>query len=883
MSGKEKKGGGRFKFSAEAAAKIGLHNLATSIEKNVREEKAILHEIEQTSHHIKTVEANIKKMKIHQCSLVLLKEFSIKCKTAKEAINTQHFIRAGMSLSEARNLLSKLENTSLENSRILRKITKRLEKLQLKVSEGLEQAAIQTMFMAQNDSNDVSFVSQKQYKTQGFIVIYTLRLYGPRPTAMQKVITSAKSIGESMLYRCLSHIAKRITKDLITPLLTAVALSPSPSPLPPLPRGISSITGFSVSNSPGDLVEISQRSESRDSKRKSRDSKGKKGKVRQRVWRVVEDGKDLILAIYEQETSGESPRISGNSPKISGESKRISAETPESLQESSGDLIRRFCRDCGKLLVKAVGGGVGEDVNFRREIGTRVYGTLQYQFIKKVLSKHIPSEVKKLRDFTLRTRKDIQKLEKYLLDRNILFPDGKTSIDAARFRLEKVIKEWLSGIEIGGREERRYDPTDLLNFALAHKLEGEKPDEIYRKYVENQTNQGSKSALTHTEVTDKKFSKILRKSPEISEKFPENFLEFFEKIPEMHLRRASTALLETARRYMETLRDDVVTVEYRPNINNKENIENEEIDFATESIRIMFGDISAYSSNVRAKVSVCAYAILQLAYMSHNQAIQANHITTTKFSKAFLDITTDIFSLFTSLCLASLSRGQYIDFIPQLCKDIRFIGTHASGLQFRSRSLLTNTKGTRLADISNLCHEMSRRVTASYLIQKRNKVITALEPINQGVGDLQIVSRAEACIQGLRNAISECKTVVTAEWMHPSEKTENSILLTSYLGHVYSTLVRSIFSAQSISQECARNICILLQITFEVKVKSSEIFDKARVIYRVLGDNITLSLLEEDIKKGICDPLTKSEIKTLVKAIWGKTPKRDALLATLSD
>ncbi|GAB5373061.1 hypothetical protein AAMO2058_001717800, partial [Amorphochlora amoebiformis] len=750
MSGKEKKGGGRFKFSAEAAAKIGLHNLATSIEKNVREEKAILHEIEQTSHHIKTVEANIKKMKIHQCSLVLLKEFSIKCKTAKEAINTQHFIRAGMSLSEARNLLSKLENTSLENSRILRKITKRLEKLQLKVSEGLEQAAIQTMFMAQNDSNDVSFVSQKQYKTQGFIVIYTLRLYGPRPTAMQKVITSAKSIGESMLYRCLSHIAKRITKDLITPLLTAVALSPSPSPLPPLPRGISSITGFSVSNSPGDLVEISQRSESRDSKRKSRDSKGKKGKVRQRVWRVVED----------------------------------------------------------------------------------VYGTLQYQFIKKVLSKHIPSEVKKLRDFTLRTRKDIQKLEKYLLDRNILFPDGKTSIDAARFRLEKVIKEWLSGIEIGGREERRYDPTDLLNFALAHKLEGEKPDEIYRKYVENQTNQGSKSALTHTEVTDKKFSKILRKSPEISEKFPENFLEFFEKIPEMHLRRASTALLETARRYMETLRDDVVTVEYRPNVNNKENIENEEIDFATESIRIMFGDISAYSSNVRAKVSVCAYAILQLAYMSHNQAIQANHITTTKFSKAFLDITTDIFSLFTSLCLASLSRGQYIDFIPQLCKDIRFIGTHASGLQFRSRSLLTNTKGTRLADISNLCHEMSRRVTASYLIQKRNKVITALEPINQGVGDLQIVSRAEACIQGLRNAISECKTVVTAEWMHPSEKTENSILLTSYLGHVYSTLVRSIFSAQSISQECARNICILLQITFEVKVKSSEVFDKARVIYR---------------------------------------------------
>ena len=49
---------------------------------------------------------------------------------------------------------------------------------------------------------------------------------------------------------------------------------------------------------------------------------------------------------------------------------------------------------------------------------------------------------------------------------------------------------WLNTIPIGGEEERRYDPSELLEFAWAQGLEEERPETLYMLFVEHQHTQG---------------------------------------------------------------------------------------------------------------------------------------------------------------------------------------------------------------------------------------------------------------------------------------------------------------------------------------------------------------------------------------------------------
>jgi hypothetical protein len=52
------------------------------------------------------------------------------------------------------------------------------------------------------------------------------------------------------------------------------------------------------------------------------------------------------------------------------------------------------------------------------------------------------------------------------------------------FATRTRIDGWLSKIPIGGKEKRFYDPTKLVNFALANGLEAANPDFIYSEFVE---------------------------------------------------------------------------------------------------------------------------------------------------------------------------------------------------------------------------------------------------------------------------------------------------------------------------------------------------------------------------------------------------------------
>ena len=56
--------------------------------------------------------------------------------------------------------------------------------------------------------------------------------------------------------------------------------------------------------------------------------------------------------------------------------------------------------------------------------------------------------------------------------------------ERAQGGLSQAITTWLAGIPIGGREQRAYDPSGLINFAWESGLEAWTPEQIYKAYVE---------------------------------------------------------------------------------------------------------------------------------------------------------------------------------------------------------------------------------------------------------------------------------------------------------------------------------------------------------------------------------------------------------------
>ena len=70
-------------------------------------------------------------------------------------------------------------------------------------------------------------------------------------------------------------------------------------------------------------------------------------------------------------------------------------------------------------------------------------------------------------------------------------------MDLSTFKAERepcgqgaAVHAWLNTIPIGGEEERRYDPSELLEFAWAQGLEEERPETLYMLFVEHQHTQG---------------------------------------------------------------------------------------------------------------------------------------------------------------------------------------------------------------------------------------------------------------------------------------------------------------------------------------------------------------------------------------------------------
>eukprot|EP01052_Picozoa_sp_SAG31_P014276 SAG31_NODE_880_length_11279_cov_154.463238_5_plen_975_part_00 len=95
----------------------------------------------------------------------------------------------------------------------------------------------------------------------------------------------------------------------------------------------------------------------------------------------------------------------------------------------------------------------------------------------------------------------------YVLHRCVAIADQQ-----AKERLAANITEWLDTIPIGGKEARKYDPTELIAFGWANGLETEPPERIYKEYVETASEEGMREAeRLHDEFMKRREAPPLKK------------------------------------------------------------------------------------------------------------------------------------------------------------------------------------------------------------------------------------------------------------------------------------------------------------------------------------------------------------------------------------
>eukprot|EP00466_Bigelowiella_natans_P014277 jgi/Bigna1/126622/aug1.3_g1330 len=128
--------------------------------------------------------------------------------------------------------------------------------------------------------------------------------------------------------------------------------------------------------------------------------------------------------------------------------------------------------------------------------GFAISGRIENMLVSKVLIPSMPIHVRDLHGFQSTASLCLREYRARWEMAGLAVPGGMTLKEANRKRVSKSIDQWLSGIEIGGREERRYDSTDIVNFATKEGLMDEIPEEIYRRYVEAKHKIGSEKAHT---------------------------------------------------------------------------------------------------------------------------------------------------------------------------------------------------------------------------------------------------------------------------------------------------------------------------------------------------------------------------------------------------
>eukprot|EP00468_Gymnochlora_sp_CCMP2014_P011421 CAMPEP_0167746506 /NCGR_PEP_ID=MMETSP0110_2-20121227/3749_1 /TAXON_ID=629695 /ORGANISM="Gymnochlora sp., Strain CCMP2014" /LENGTH=854 /DNA_ID=CAMNT_0007631275 /DNA_START=3 /DNA_END=2564 /DNA_ORIENTATION=+ len=828
----------RWTSAKEAALRIGQRSLAASIEKLSGESVSLSEEMAVLKKDIKNIDVALKRMQANRVALGVMREFAEKTEIVSKSLESADYTKAGLVLSQMTNLVSTELPPALESSRHLRKMAAKIESLRSGVKEGLEEAAEEIRFMAQNDADDVSQASNSSQKPPDSLVFYTLRIPKKPKDEVFKLFKAAKYMSVSTLHRCLKRVASRINQELFRPLISAATSTPPfrrkqrEGDLPPLPE--SPFTSYQRA-----LVAKSE-------------GKSKRAKT----WRIIDSRKDgVILAIFEEMKVG------------------AWDETEKSCSEEVWRLLKDLADSAG-----LVGNLVcGEDSEFLESLGLCLSESYVPLLIKDVLITAIPVDLKDVPKFEEDAQYALVQFEKSLENVGLYQLNGPTPREAAGKRLRAAITDWLSGIKIGGREKRRYDSTEIVNFGIQQNLEDIAPEELYKHFVEYKHKQGTDSAHRSRDP----FEISLAQPPS----FPSTIKDFLANISTLHQMLCRRACLTQARNIIINPTLQPVTGHEKP----------------FEFIKGKFGQgFKAKSSHIVSNglvPSMDASRLVQIAYgVAHQNSFmkRPKEIKSASYRKmktssqnSYLDTARDIFQLYIALVFPTYAAKfeESPQAAPILRNDCIFIARHLANLQLKYRN--EGSEGSRFADLIRPCEVIGARAIKVQLATTGRQVASGLSPIvGSSLTDLQLAWRQEACEQGINIALKAI--IVLREAWRDIVPMESSLCVIGSLVHaVCEALVASTLNARDISQLCAQSIRDLLSVAERVATSQPELskhvpsLSRVRALMRILADEQRLSSVAREIAGGLYQSLSRQELANVIKATWGKSDKREALLMSL--
>mmetsp|Transcript_3403 Transcript_3403/g.7968 ORF Transcript_3403/g.7968 Transcript_3403/m.7968 type:complete len:906 (-) Transcript_3403:341-3058(-) len=879
----------RWKNAIAEAEEAGRRGLAVRIERLVTQAESVQKDKAKEKHDIEQLKDRIRSLKRHQVGLKLIREVAEKCSHLSTQV--QNVNLAPEAATQLMALNTSLEENvathpSLKRSKHLQKLRAKIVDIRKRICEGLESSAEDLRFLIQNDSTDVQYVNQaKGADSQNDVVVYTLRVpakaggegeskFHKHPDQILKAAGELSQYGT--MHRCIKHIAARIEKELFRPLVSAASTTFShliKRQRGWLPAG-PTILGLDEPTLPSGTRSVSSCA---------------------KTWELFERETGLLLAIYEK-----------NDAKLLSNPSLNDPDNDQQCSEEARTLMRDIAKLLGAAATVAVGGHGKDEGSLLEALGHELVEPLEKRLVEEIMIPCIPRDATRINAFRKVCEESVGSFRSSLEAFGLLVPGGPTAAEAARKRLDESLRRWLSGIQIGGRESRMYDPTELVDFGVSHGLTDQSPEEVYRQFVDKKHKMGMENAhVASSEAPD--FGSLQTRPP-----FPDSLTSFLEEIDSIRFHSCKSAAFRCARNI-------IINSDFKP-YSPKGALQDLKYDRHTDPLKLIEGPLSnvfpsSPSGNLGQNMTVSEGILkfLQVLYAVAAQAKLSHGDETT--NQNYIRVTGDIAQLYLALVLPTYApRIPELPHLSALVRnDTRLLAASLAHLQFELRFTAAGAsdeskecisgqhfkKGSiRLIDLVPPLENLATRVFALQLDALNKRMRTILKPVRkQPLQDLQIASRHEEVREAITAALEIPRRLLRA-WggAHPLlEASSRQFIISRYIEMICTALTAGILEANDISQECAARIRALLSgVIFLIEGKdpllgsSNESLElnvsslgKIRDLYMLLGEDQTLTSVRISIDRLEITSLTENEIASIIQAVWSKSPKRDDLIENL--
>ena len=698
--------------------------------------------------------------------------------------------------------------------------------------------------VVQNEPLDVARAAE-----EGYDVSYTaaVQTHKSAPGGGLPEVLEAASIagGDALEQKCLRIIAQKIEKKLVRPLVAAAA------------RG--------------------------------------------NHWRVLEaDGGAATLAVLEA-TQKPTQLSQGKDSKQNARDRQVHSpdEALKAVERCGSDALALVAAAAHAMAGRGRAGARRNSVLVL--LGYRALGCIERELIKAVLAPAIPRRVGALSRFRQRCTALAVSFSAAAVRHGLRVKGGPTAEEASRKMIRTRLSDWLSGVGIGGREERYFDPTAIVEFGVRNGLEDAEPEEIYRKFVDEATKQGESKA--HADPADPMDAELKSKP------LPATLVEFSECFPGIFRDRVRRSQLVRTRALVLDLsfqaanaagNDDAKGAPSKVQLQRRFPAAVEAAaGFRAARGRAVSVDAIEFAARLSSVVeeSLSAIQLATSAQTDSKRAADAKILS--ECATALYSAACDSIELFLAMLLpqyeAKILQSAHVSCI--LYNDCLFIANRALALHTRhARAVLLAPEQLRLAvqaselrlcDFAGPATRTGKRCLATFLFAFRQEQLRALAPLTT-VRQLESAREVERAMELTRAALEVPKRVASA-WKGIVGDKERVRVAQLFCANVATALVDTAMARDEISQRAAEGIRALTGAVQEFAERQGlatggwpeQGWARINALHRILGQEMTLAELRTDFVEGAFSALSGREISRLVSAIWADSEKRAALLAKL--